>query len=223
MDIQFQTAKKGTGRFGAYKSTSKTVDYLKDRVPEGAEVRFIRDGNEGPKRSRFQGFQRLRHWCDTAGPGDLVVFMVEGDEKRRGWTLRAADVKPVVPFPDGVDSIDTIVGAVYEKFNDKYGITNLGICASKVGEHHECNAWDIGVSKPQTADAIHAAILEIANFLRVEMLKAMQGEQGLPVNGVIVMEQICSREDTNWHYYSGVAHVSHVHVSGWPNLVPGWV
>lgn len=128
------------------------------------------------------------------------------------------------PCPGGVPSIREIWNATHEEFDAEYGLVNLGICSSKEGEHHECNAWDIGVSKPKSATAIHNAILDIGNWLRNRMLEDESSEPGgLPVNGVIVMEQICSRYNTNWYHYSGTPHVSHVHVSGWPNLVPGWV
>lgn len=134
------------------------------------------------------------------------------------------EVGPKPAQTDGTPAIDLIWAAVFQEFNDRYGIVNLGICADKPGEHSICNAWDIGVSKARTDEAIHLAILDIGNWLRNRMLEDMQSEPGgLPVNGVIVMEQLCSRDNTNWRYYSGTPHVSHVHVSGWPNPLPGWV
>lgn len=134
--------------------------------------------------------------------------------------------KSLQPTPtEGTPGIDIIWSAVHREFDDKYGIVNLGICANKPGEHGVCNAWDIGVSKPNTDDEIHAAILDIGNWLRARMMENVSGEggKGLPINGIIVMYQWCSREQMLWSGYGGIPHVTHVHVSAWPNLVPGWI
>jgi hypothetical protein len=223
--IKYQAAKTGTGDYGEYKGLEAMMLFLHSKVSAQGGVRLKKGyGNEtGPVLQRFEAFKRVRAFLNKASAGDKITIFP--DTGPFNWTVRAANYDPLPDsFTAGVNSIDAIASAVYTQFNDKYGITNLGICVSKPGEHGACNAIDIGVSKPKSADAIHSAILEIGNFLRIKMLSDMQGEpNGLPVNGVIVMEQVCSREDTSWHYYSGIAHVSHVHVSGWPNLVPGWV
>lgn len=135
-----------------------------------------------------------------------------------------ADVGWPIRDTEGVRGIDVITGALYSEFRGQPGgIFDLGICVDKPGLHGTCEAFDGGVTGPTSA-AIHERLLVRANFLRRAMLADLAGEAGaLPVNGVIVLEQVCSRENPDWHYYSGIAHVSHFHVSTWPNHVPGWV
>jgi hypothetical protein len=193
-------------------------------------IRFGREDLYGIARDYKGCLKRSQDLLGENHPaGELYTVGVadspnEGDAVHPIAKVFNVDVGAKPADTEGVDSIDLIYGAVMAEFNDKYGIVNLGICADKPGEHSVCNAWDIGVAKPQTTESIHSAILDIANWLRNGMLKAMDSEPGgLPVNGVIVMEQVCSRDNTSWHYYDGIPHVSHVHVSGWPNLVPGWV
>lgn len=178
----------------------------------------------GPDRKLNFVVQRLPALFKTEHVGVPIVVAVDRPNGPE-FAFRRVQKSLQPTQTDGTPGIDMIWSAVFHEFDAKYGIVNLGICASKPGEHGVCNAWDIGVSKPQTAEAIHAAILDIGNWLRARMLEAMNlGEgPGLPINGIIVMYQWCSREQTLWQSYGGVPHVSHVHVSAWPNLVPGWI
>jgi hypothetical protein len=193
-------------------------------------IRFGREDLYGIARD-YQGcLRRSRDLLDEHHPAGLLYTVGYADSPVEGNAVHAlakvfnVEVGPKPAQTDGTPAIDMIWAAVFQQFNVKYGIVNLGICADKPGEHSRCNAWDVGVSKPQTAEAIHSAILDIANWLRAKMLEAMgDGAQGLPVGGIIVMEQWCSRESTNWSHYTGEPHVSHVHVSGFPELVPGWI
>jgi hypothetical protein len=193
-------------------------------------IRFGREDLYGIPRD-YQGcLRRSRDLMDEHHPAGLLYTLGYADSPVEGNAVHAlakvfnVEVGPKPAQTDGTPAIDIIWSAVFQQFNVKYGIVNLGICADKPGEHSICNAWDIGVTKPQTDEAIHSAILDIGNWLRNGMLNSMHVEPGgLPVNGVIVMEQTCSRDNSNWHYYDGTPHVSHVHVSGWPNPLPGWV
>lgn len=225
MTIKYQAAKTGTGNFGLYLGLEATMDFLKLKVPTTTGVRLIKGaGNDpGPLRTRFEGFKRVRAYLLNGSPGDRVTILPEV-EGNHAWTVRVADYDPTPEsFFVGTPGVDRIANDVFGRFNDRYGITNLGICANKPGEHGICNAIDFGVSRPVSADDIHAAILDVGNYLRNRMLADMEGEPGLPVNGAIVMQQICSREDRAWHFYGGVPHVTHVHCSAWPNPLPGWV
>jgi len=223
--ILYQHAKAGTGDFSKGISLDSTMSFLRKKLPQDGKYRLRKGAcnDFGPLLSRWEALKRVRNYLDGASVGTKVLIAPEL-ETVTAWVVRTAEYEPLPEsFKAGVASIDKIATDVYERFNEKYGIVNLGICADKPGEHSKCNAWDIGVSKPKTADEIHAAILDIANYLRNRMLADIEGEPGLPVNGIIVMEQIVSRSDPNWRTYYGTPHVSHVHVSGWPNLSPGWV
>jgi len=193
-------------------------------------IRFGREDLYGIPRSYTGCLGRCRDLLTEHHPAGLLYTVGYTDGPQEGNAVHAlakvfnVETGPKPAQTDGTPAIDLIWAAVFAEFNVKYGIVNLGICADKPGEHSLCNAWDIGVTKPQSAEAIHEAILDIANWLRNKMIQDMQSEPGgLPVNGVIVMEQFCSRDNTSWHYYDGTPHVSHVHVSGWPNPLPGWV
>ena len=225
MTKRYQCAKTGTGQYGRYLTLSETMSFLRQKVSPDGGVRLKKgQGNDlGPILTRFEALKRLRAWLDKeAEPGDKATIFP--DTGPTNWSVRTAVYNPLpTSFLVGVPSIDRIATDVFDRFNDTYGITNLGICVNKAGEHGECNAVDFGVSKPTTSAAIHNAILDVGNYLRNRMLADIEGEPGLPVNGVIVMEQICSRSNTSWYHYNGVPHVSHLHASGWPNLVPGWV
>ena len=123
---------------------------------------------------------------------------------------------------DGTPGIDLIYAAVMDEFDDEFDIINLGICADKPGQHHECNAWDIGVRKPKSADAIHASILKIAGWLKNNVFEGKK----LPILGIIVMTQWCERGSNSmsgWNPYHGIPHVSHVHTSASPSKAPGWI
>lgn len=222
--LKYQIAKKGTGDYGRYLTLPQTMETLKRKVSTDGGIRLIKGaGNDpGPVRLGNEPFRRTRVFLEHATAGETIALLP--DTGPFNWIVRVAEFDPTpASFLAGTPAIDAIATAVYFKYNDVYGIVNLGIYANKPGEHSKSNAIDIGVSKPDTADDIHEAILDIGGYLRFQMLADMEGEPGLPVNGDIVMQQVCSREDTSWHYYGGVPHVSHTHVSGWPNPLPGWV
>lgn len=150
------------------------------------------------------------------------TLLIQNVRSKRIFAIRVVDAKPELVNTAGTDAIDRVWTATFEEFDSEYGIVNLGICADKPGEHHECNAWDIGVRKPRTADAIHHAILNIANWQKENVGKG----ENLPIGGIIVMQQWCERSGggmTGWATYHGTPHVSHVHTSGWPSKVPGWI
>lgn len=157
----------------------------------------------------------------NVGVGEALLLQ----NVRSGRTIvfRPCEVGLTAADTPGTPGIDLIWAYVFDEFDDKYGIVNLGICATKPGQHGKCNAWDPGVSKPKSADAIHAAVRDIAKGIRDN---ANTRGWELPVNGIIVMTQWCERSGdwmSPWYPYHGVPHVSHVHVSAWPSLVPGWI
>lgn len=198
---------------------ARTILYLASK-PTAAPYVIVDADGPNPKRLKIPSLAALRRRLKNAAVHEKFDWVPDSGPIFR--VRKMAETEEIIDTT-GTDAIDEIWTAVFKRFDFEYGIVNLGICANKPGEHSKCNAVDIGVSKPKDSDAIHTAILDIAEFLRGEMIKDTQGEPGLPVNGIIVMEQVCSRSESYWHYYSGVAHVSHVHVSGWPNPLPGWI
>jgi len=230
VSIRYTIAAFGTAQQSKPMSLGRVVRRLARMMRRAGRAKGFRlrrrVGEYGPRRSYSECLSRARILLQAADVGfALVVGVDDGitDQPIRPLAkVRKVSVGYPVADTTGTAQIDAIYGAVVAEFGKLYGIVNLGICANKPGEHSECNAWDIGVSKPRTAEAIHEAILAIANWLRQEMLKDMDDVAGLPVNGVIVMEQVCSRSDPTWHHYSGTPHVSHCHVSGFPSRT-GWV
>ena len=164
---------------------------------------------------------RIKARADTP---DAVVFAVRAME---------LEEKPVYPNGPGTDAIDEIHGATMAFCQSKgWRVNELGICVNKPGQHKYCNAWDGGCSFDNQghllpSDEIHRRILAVGEFLKSEGIKyrITGGKEGLPVLGVIVMDKFweASKNDSIWHPYSGVAHVSHWHVSGIPSRYPGWI
>ena len=227
-EIRYQVARKGTGNFGPYLTLNATMADLKNRIDtDQGPFRILRNGGNDPGPlldTRFETFKRVRNHLEKAEPGYKEAILV--DTGRFNFVVRVGEIDPIPSnWFAGDKPVDRLVKKTYEKFNDQYGLVNLGICASKAGQHSLCRAVDIGVSKPTNSDDIHEAILDIGNYHRQGMLRDMQGEpNGLPVNGVIVMYQVCSREGgTYWHSYGGTGHMAHTHTSVWPNLLSGWV
>jgi hypothetical protein len=198
----------------------KAIAFLAKQKTGGPYV-IVGDGQPGPQRNKSASLLKLRKRARNCDAHEFVEWHPDTGSQ---WRLKKLVPTTEVIETAGTDAIDAIWTAVYHRFNDQFGIVNLGIYANKPGEHSVSNAVDIGVSKPQSADDIHQAIIDIANFIRGAMLADMDDvATGLPVNGTIVMEQICDRGGTSWRYYSGTPHVSHVHTSGWPNPLPGWI
>ena len=165
--------------------------------------------------------KRFNEIVPTLKVGDALL--IQNVRSKETKVVRVLEVELQPANTTGTPGIDLIWAAVFEEFDQKYGITNLGICANKPGQHGKCNAWDIGVSKPSSADAIHAAIRDIANWLRNN---ARSKGLGLPLNGIIVMYEWCEQSGdwmTGWQAYHGTPHVTHVHLSATPSLVPGWI
>jgi len=179
---------------------------------KGGDWSFVRDGRET--------YSRVKEVLPKYPLGETLLI----ENVRWGKVLAIRVVvaaSPAMPTT-GTPAIDKIYGTVMSEFDDELGIINMGICADKPGEHHECNAWDIGVRKPNSSDDIHRGILKIANWLRDN---TFSGEE-LPNEGIIVMSQWCergSRSMSSWMTYHGTPHVSHVHVSGHPGRVSGWI
>jgi len=179
---------------------------------KGGDWSMVRDGHDTLLRVK-ESLPNYRH-------GDKMLIQNVRSMKTLVVAVATDALKPAQT--DGTPGIDLIYGAVLDEFDDEYDIINLGICADKPGQHHDCNAWDIGVRKPHSADAIHQAILRIANWLRNNTFDGKK----LPVLGIIVMSQWCERQSnsmSSWQTYHGVSHVSHVHTSASPSRAPGWI
>lgn len=222
-EVEYQTAKKGTGDFGQRRTLPETLKFLRTKISAPNFIHLQEAGNDqGPRLTRLEAFRRAERKLERAEPGYKLSMLVETGP--HSWTIRALrEQNPVADTP-GTDPIDQIVGWVWQEYAELYGVYDLGICASKPGQHYRCNAWDGGVGKPQSADAIHSGILDVANGLRARMLLDLQGEPGgLPILGIIVMEQVCSRDQPYWTRYYGTPHVSHWHVSGYPSQYSGWI
>jgi hypothetical protein len=134
------------------------------------------------------------------------------------------DAMPI-PDTDGTRGIDRIYGAVHAKFEDRWTVRDMGICVAKPGEHGHCNAWDGGTNTNIPAEETHRRILIMAKFIRAEGIAHQEsgGTDGLPVNGVIVMDKYWERGMGQvWRPYDGIAHVSHFHVSAHPSIT-GWI
>lgn len=202
---------------------ARTILFLASRKTGPLYVIVDKDG-PNPQRTKVASLRALTRRLRDATARTFFDWHPDTGPQFRVIKMHPKQDEPVIDL-DAAPSVDLIYSATYYRFNDKYGILNLGTRANKPGEHgtEPPNAVDIGVSKPVSADAIHAAILEIANWQREQMLLDIEGEAGLPLNGIIVMYQLCDRSSTTWRPYSGIPHVSHVHDSGWPNLLPGWV
>lgn len=180
---------------------------------KGSEWSRVRDGRA--TQQRFDEILPSFHVGDT--------LYLQNTRSRRVMVFRPCEVGLTPADTPGTPGIDLIWAFVMAEFDDKYGIVNLGICANKPGQHGKCNAWDPGVSKPGSADAIHMAVRDIARGIRAN---SNQLGAELPVNGIIVMYEWCERSGggmTEWFAYHGTPHVSHAHVSAWPSLVPGWI
>lgn len=223
VEAEYQVAKLGTGDFGKRRSLQETIKFLRTKIPAPNTIHLREVGNDqGPARTRLDAFQRAERKLADAEPGYKLSLLVNTGP--HSWTIRVLrEQNPVADTP-GTDPIDQIVGWVFGEYGEQYKVYDLGICANKPGQHYRCNAWDGGVGKPQSADDIHAGILDVANGLRIKMLQDLQGEPtGLPILGIIVMEQVCSRDQPYWTRYYGTPHVSHWHVSGSPSQYSGWI
>jgi hypothetical protein len=106
----------------------------------------------------------------------------------------------------------------------------MGICVDKPGEHGHCNACDQGWiydkdGKLLSSDQIHRRLKVMATKVREQGLlhQNTSGQRGLPVNGAIFMSSYWERGmGQTWRPYTGIAHVSHIHYSGWPSIT-GWI
>jgi hypothetical protein len=226
-DLKYQLSRMHSGIWSPVHTLADTVQTLKLHInPLGDGPYRLWNPDEGnhpgPQRTWDEAIVHLK--AQDWKPGTKVQFLP--DSGRFNWVFRSVHVNLAPDAPDeATGPIKRIWTAAWNEFDEQYGLVNLGIKVSKPGEHSVGNAWDIGVLKPSTSDGIHNAITDIANWLRGQMMQAIQdgGGPGLPVGGDIVMSQWCARDSTNWSYYSGIPHVSHCHVSGYPELVSGWI
>lgn len=189
------------------------------------QYRMRRRGSDwGAVRNGRATWDRLREIVPNLNVGDaLLVQHIKSGET---WVMRPAEIGLTAADTPGLPAIDLMWAYVFERWDDRFGITNLGICVNKPGEHGKCNAWDIGVHKPNSSDDIHSAIRVIANDLRVHGGSGADSPIAGKVNGIIVMYEWCEYSGsgmTTWQAYHGTPHVTHVHVSGLPNPVPGWI
>jgi len=183
----------------------------------------------GTVRNGPKTWRRLHEVVPNSAIG--TTWIVENVATKAKFIIRvvaAMDNKPTKIELGATDGVELIAGETWERFNDDYGLINMGTYANKPGEHglHPPNAIDIGVRKPNDADAIHRALVVIAEWQR-----SASQDRDHPlfdrVNGIIRMYSICKYEGpgnmTSWYPYSGVPHVSHVHDSARPNPLPGWI
>jgi hypothetical protein len=185
-------------------------------------------GSYGPARSYGEILDISRSRSNHSDVGREYVVGVQydpanADHVKPLFKVRTVEIGwPIAPT-EGKPGIDRIVGALQAEFGKRFGIYNGGICVDKPGLHGTCEAYDAMV-RYRTADEAHERVLVMGNWERQRMLENMRDtREGLPINGVIAMDIICSRDRPDWHDYGGETHVTHTHTSQWPNSIPGWV
>lgn len=158
-------------------------------------------------------------------------FRIRNVRSHESYLTRVVEIqheKPTYRELGATRSVELIAGETWEEFNDRYGLVNMGTYANKPGEHglHPPNAIDIGVHKPNDADAIHRALIVMAEWQR-RMAQDKDHPLYNQINGIIRMYSWCEWDGTGrmsvWRSYGGVPHVSHEHISGRPNPLPGWI
>lgn len=186
----------------------------------------------GPDRSLSFIAQRLPKLLASEAPGTSIVIACDrlhgGPEfavQRIQTALKPADT-------EGSPAIDLIHAAVVAEFGPRnWGLFSVGIYVNKPGEHGAIgpgwrgNAEDFEFADSFRDDAESDGKLdELGKFLVAEQAK------GLPVGGVI--SQGASWQPPQpasiWHPYDVGAdrftrHYTHVHASGAPEQVPGWI
>lgn len=177
------------------------------------------DKNRSVERPTVSGVRKaVSHFIKTGAKS--VMIRTAGVASFLVKEVPEPDWSPI-PTP-GTAPIDKIYGYVHGKYPN---VRDMGICVNKPGEHGHCNAWDGGAPiAGWSSNQIHAFIETIAEDLKRQgqLHDQTHGAEGLPVNGVIVMERYWETGNSTWRPYTGVAHVSHFHVSGKPSIT-GWV
>ena len=207
-----------------------TILYRRLKKAASAPDRLEYDGEvHRPWKSHFAACRRVRAQMRRVGGPDRIIVRTEVGAD---FAIRKYVKKESHPVPDGpgTDQIDKIKAAVMGFCADRgWRVTDMGTCVDKPGEHGFCNAWDGGCISDGNgellpADEIHRRNIAVASFIREEGVKFQNGNGGLPVNGTIVMTQYWEHGmgPNSWNHYSGVPHVTHWHVSGFPSRT-GWV
>ena len=229
MSMKYSLRRKGKA-FGTPVSLTAALQEMRERLKlAGGPYSIKRPGQPyGPLKNRLSVMTTLAWNLPKAQPEDVWrVKARAGTSDPVVFSVRAVEVADPIPDTAGTPAIDQIHAATVAFCLARgWNVTELGICANKEGQHNKCNAWDANAGG-FTSDEIHRRLLTVGNFLKDEGTKHLNsgGKEGLPVLGVIVMEQFWKREESTrgWQTYTGTAHVSHWHVSGFPSMWPGWI
>lgn len=183
----------------------------------------INRGSFGPDHTPVEGMDRVQAALRGNPAGMLAVIACNGDKLDPQYAFRkvVVDLKPA--NTEGSPAIDLIYAAV----RDEYGadVYSLGIYVAKPGEHGATgpgwkgNAYDIGVKPVGDSPANRQKLLGIGEWL------VAQQKRGLPVGGVISQARWWSPSSHGWQPYHSPTdlHYTHVHTSGFPEAVPGWI
>ena len=219
-------------------------------APDTFTLRELPDGTATDKLSLDRIEMRLGNRLAgvTSGPWEVRIDTAEPRSNARmlGVLVRVDDafrkndaerivVKPdagpafavkrhvaALPVPDGpgTKAIDRIHAALHAKFDDEFLVRDMGICASKPGEHGFCNALDAGTDPGASVTVVRNRLEVMATFLREQgLLNDADPTKGLPVNGVIFLDKFWrTGMGRTWAPYDGVFHAIHIHTSGKPNF-----
>ena len=180
----------------------------------------------GPKRPPSEAISIIERRLRMDHVGTLFVAACDGDNRDPQFAFKAVEIKLQPINTEGSPAIDRIYTDIV---NGQWSadVYSLGIYVNKPGEHGATgngwkgNAWDIGIRPVGDTPKNRAEYWDIGEHLR------QQGKAGhLPVGGIITQAKWCSKANGfNWQPYHSLTdlHWTHVHVSGSPEQVPGWI
>lgn len=189
----------------------------------------VAHGQYGPARTLPFIRKKLPALLASENPGTSIVVAsdrTDGAEfafQRIQTQLRPANT-------EGSPAIDLIHPAVVNEFGPmNWGLFSVGIYVNKPGEHGAVGSgwrgnaedWEFSDSQADTAES-DRKLDDLAKWLAAEQPK------GLPVGGMISQGEWWSPTSAGWQPYRVgesrfLRHFTHLHLSGSPERVPGWI
>lgn len=198
--------------------TKRAYDKYAERF-EGAVVLEV-DGKFGPPLPQGEARRRVFRKLGAADRGYRIRIHPQYGPHLAIKKIAVEDpLEPANIY--ATDSIRLVYAWTFEKFDFVF---NNGLYVNKPLLHgtRPPDAWDAGVEYSYDAQA-HDRVMQVFNALRAEAIRyqASGHREGLPINGAIGMTSVFGpAPSTSIRRYTGDAHVTHVHVSGYP-VPPG--